>query len=338
MDKCMQKSKHKSDDTSSVSLCIEDLHTLYYLFRNEIWSLNPKLLIHVAPTVYMLYSATACSVYYLKSKLEDLVYLILVHFSNCKDHLKLIIFPQYQIDIRFNDNCSDIQIMYIDRKHQLNLEDQADMVLNILDKRKDLKLMKTMFLTSLDMYADMSTNEYSVMEKLFIVKTINHLIEKNDVQKSISKDPEIVLNLVKSILKDMSKNNMIDVHVLSITLMILGCILENIDNKCANQLDCILNYLLAISDKVNDVVFKEMILEIELKIKQIQNISLEEPADNLRTIDDILFDTRDPLLPCRSHALIELKKKIESGDKMVLAKKSAILIIIQVPYSCTLNI
>lgn len=44
----------------------------------------------------------------------------------------------------------------------------------------------------------------------------------------------------------------------------------------------------------------------------------------------MLFDTRDPLLPCRSHALIELKKMIESGDKIVSTKKTEILIVIQV--------
>lgn len=311
----------------NVSRCIEDLHSLFYLFRNEIWSLNPKLLTHVAAIIYNVYTATANGVYYLKSKLEDLVFLILMYFSSSKDHLKLIIFSPYQISIKYDDDGGNIQIKYAEKEHQLNLESQVDLILNLIDKRADSKLMKTIFITLLDMYTDVSSKEYSIMEKLFIVKAIHHLIEKDDVQKSISTDPEIVLDFIKSILKVISENNVIDIEVLSIALMVLGCVLENANKN--SQFDCLINYLTKISEKVKDVTFKDLILETQEKIKQTHNISSKIPAAVQRTIDDVLFDTRDPLLPCRSHALIELKKMIESGDKMVSAKKTEILIVIQ---------
>jgi len=330
IDQLMKRNKLQSNTNISISQCIEDLHTLYYLFRNEIWCLSPKLMTNVANTIYNIYTATARGVYYLKSKLEDLVFLILFHFSSCKDHLKLIIFSRYQIDVTLDENCESIQIKYIEREHQLNLEDQVDLVLDLVDKRKDSELMKTMFITCLEIYADVSLNEYSIMEKLFIVKTIHYLIEKDDVQKSISGDPEIVLNLIKSILKRISEDSLMDVQVLSIALMILGCVLENMDTKCIKQLDCFIEYLSIITEMVEDVVLKDMVLEMQHKIVHVQNTPLREPVRDIRTIDDVLFDTRDKLLPCRSHALIELKKIIESGDKMVIAKKSAILIVIQV--------
>ncbi|XP_015374232.1 PREDICTED: uncharacterized protein LOC107169075 [Diuraphis noxia] len=75
--------------------------------------------------------------------------------------------------------------------------------------------------------------------------------------------------------------------------------------------------------------FNDLILKTQEKIRRIYNICSKQPVGNQRTIDDVLFDTRDPLLPCRSHALMELKKLIESGDKMVLVKKTEILIVIQ---------
>lgn len=318
--------KYKSNE--NISQSIEDLHTLFYLFRNEIWSLNPKLLTHVVTIIYNIYISTASSIYYLKSKLEDLVYLILIHFSNSKDHLKQIVFAQYKISIEYNDDNAEIQLKYSERTHQLDLEDQVDLVLNLIDKHTNLELMKTMFITLLDMYTDISLNEYSVMEKLFIVKAINHLIEKNDVQKSI--DPDIVLNLIESILKRSSEHVNIDIQILSVALMVLRCVLENINDKCNNNLNCLMDYLTNIFKMVEDEIFKELLLEIQQKIKQIQNTSSKQPVRDQCTIDDILFETRDPLLPLRAHALIKLKKKIESGDKMVLAKKSAILIVIQV--------
>lgn len=313
------------------SQCIEELHTLFYLFRNEIWTLSPKLMTHFAPVVFNLYTATANSVYYLKSKLEDLVFLILFHFSDSKDHLKLILFSQCQINVEYDDGDGNIKIKYTEREHQLDLEIQVDLVLNLIEKRSDPKLMKTMFITLLDMYKDVLLNKHSVMEKLFIVKAIHHLIEKEDVQKSISKDQENVLNLIKSILKEISEDNIVDIQVLSITLLVLGCILENIDKKYINQLEGFEDDLATISETIEDKVFKDMVLKMKQKIKQIQGDSLkQQPASNKRTIDDVLFDTRDPLLPCRSHALIELKKMIESGDKEIMVKKTAILIVIQV--------
>jgi len=337
VDQLIIRSKIQNDETVPVSRCIEDLHSLFYLFRNEIWSLNPKLLTHVAATIYNVYTAIANGVYYLKSKLEDLVFLILIHFSSCKDHLKLIIFSQYQISVKYDDDGGNIQIKYIEKEHQLNLESQVDLILDLMDKRADSKLMKTVFITLLDMYTDVSSNEYSTMEKLFIVKAILHLIEKDDVQKSISTDPEIVLNFIKSILKVMSKNNVIDGQVLSIALMVLGCILENTNE--IYQYDCFMDYLTKIFDIVEDAMFKDLILETQQKIRQIHNICSKKPEGGVhRTIDDVLFDTRDPLLPCRSHALIELKKLIESGDKMVLVRKTTILIAIQVYRNCKIII
>ncbi|XP_060856530.1 uncharacterized protein LOC132934258 isoform X2 [Metopolophium dirhodum] len=327
IEQLMKINKIQNDESIIFSRCVEDLHSLFYLFRNEIWSLNPKLLTYVAATIYNVYTAVANGVYYLKSKLEDLVFLIFINFSDCKDHLKLIIFSQYQISVRYDDDSGNIQIKYVEKEHQLNLENQVDLILDLIDKRADSKLMKTMFITFLDMYTDVSSNDYSIMEKLFIVKAIHHLIEKDDVQKSISTDPEIVLNFIKSILKVISENNVIDVEVLSIALMVLGCVLENTNKIC--QFDCIIDYLTKILEIVKDAIFKDLILETLEKIKQIHKISSKQPAGIQRTIDDVLFDTRDPLLPCRSHALMELKKLIESGDKMVLVKKTAILIVIQ---------
>lgn len=330
IDQLMKRRKIKNDESVSVSVCIEDLHSLFYSFRNEIWSLNPKILTHFAATLYNVYTAIANGVYYLKSKLEDLVYLILIHFTSSKDHLKLIIFSQYEISVTYDDDRGNIEIEYVEKDHQLNLENQVDLILDLMDKRTDSKLMKTMFITLLDMYTDVSSNEFSIMEKLFIVKAIYHLIEKDDVQKSISTDPEIILNFIKSTLKNMSENNVIDVQVLSIALMIIGCILENTNKVC--QLDCFVEYLKKIYGIVEDEIFKDMILDTQKKIlkKQSQNICSKQLVGTHRTIDDVLFDTRDPLLPCRSHALIELKKLIESGDKMVLLKKTEILIVIQV--------
>lgn len=342
IDQLLNRCKHQKDDNTLVSQCIEDFHTLFYLFRNEIWCLKPKLLTHSATTIYNIYTATACGIYYLRTKLEDLIFLILIQFSNSKDHLKIIVFSPYQIDVEYNDNGENIKIKCVGRDHQLHLESQVDLVLNLLDRRADSTLMKTMFITLLDMYTDVLSNEYSIMEKLFIIKTIHHLIEKDDVQKSISRCPEAVLNLLKSILKKISKDNIVDVQVLSITLMVFGCLLENMNKKYINQLDCFLNYLPKIADIIEDPVFKDMVIEMQQKIKQTQNDCYKPPDRDQRTVDDVLFDTRDPLLPCRSHALIELKKIIESGDKTVLAKKSAILIVLQVYtlyiYLCTIYI
>lgn len=337
IEQLLKKNTLHQDGKATVSQCIENLHTLFYAFRFEIWSLNPKLMTPFASTIYNIYTVTACGVYYLKSKLEDLVFLILLHFSNSKDHLKLIVFSQYQIDVEYEDSGNNLRITYVEREHQLHLESQVDLVLDLMDKRKDSKLMKQMFITLLDMFSDVLSNEYSVMEKLFIVKAIHHLIEIDDVQKSLSTDPEIVLNMISSLLKSIGEDDIIDTQILSLALMVLGCILESINKTNIEQLDSLVGHLSNISESLEDIVFKNMVMEILQKIKQILNSSSKPSNVNKRSIDDVLFDMRDPLLPCRSHALIELKKMIESGDKTVLAKKPAILIMIQVLYCSIIN-
>lgn len=311
-----------------LTICIDDLYTLFYLYKDAVWSLDPKLLMNVASTIYNLYTATASGVYHSKSKLEDLVFLILTNFSDSKDHLKLIIFSRYQIDVTYDD-YGNIIIKCTQNEHQLNLEYQVNVVLDLIDKRFDSKSMKVMFVTLLDMYADtIASIECNIMEKMFIVKAILHLIEKDDVQNIISKDPGNILNLIKSILQEI--DYAVDFEFLSIILMVLGCVLENIDQTFISQLDFFIDYLPKLSENIDDIVLKDMLLEIHRKIKNVKKSCTEEPISDKRTIDDVLNDTRDPLLPCRAHALIELKKMIESGDETVLAKRSIILIVIQV--------
>lgn len=324
--------ERKENENVSVSQCIEDLHVMFYLFKNEIWSINPKSLIQISATIYNLYTATVSGIYYLKSKLEDLMYLVLTSFSNCKDHLKFIIFSQTQIHVKYEDDGKNLQLGFINREHQLHLETQCDLILNLLNKRENWTLMKTLFITLLDMYIDMSlSNEYSLMEKVFIVKAIKNLIVKEELHKAIINDGEKVLKLIGSILKEIAEgSNTFDVQTLSIALMILGCVLEAEDNRYVNQLEDFRGYLSKIVQTLKDDEFKDLVLEMQNKIGHVLNTGPRNPVGHQRTIDDVLLDTRDPLLPVRSHALIELKKMIESGDKTVLVKHSAILVVIQV--------
>ncbi|XP_050438421.1 transport and Golgi organization protein 6 homolog isoform X2 [Adelges cooleyi] len=321
------KNKNKINvENHSVSQCISDLHISFFKFKDKMWSLSPKLLTTVAGTIYNIYITTATSVYYQKSLLEDLVYFILVHFSDNRDVLKLIIFSQYRISVIYNDCDGDIAVKHEIREHQLYLENEIDMVLNLMERKNDLALMKTMFTTFLDMYADSMSNEYSVMERLVIVKSIQYLIEKDEVQQSISKDPSMVLNLIQSLLKNCSEEETFDVQVLSITLMILGSILEKNNKQIIGSLSGYTEYLVKIANVMEDGILKDMVLETKQKI---QNNYSKKSENEKRSIDDILFNTRDPLLPCRAHALIELKKLVESRDKDVLAKKSTILVVVQ---------
>lgn len=320
--------KIKTNESTSISQCIEDLHTMFYLFRNEIWALDPKLLTNIVTTIYKLYISTFSGIYYLKPKLEDLVYLILIHFSICKDHFKRIIFAQNEIKFNYNDNSGDIDIEFIEEKNQLNLTHQVDIVMELIDKRNDLKLIKTMFITLLDMHINISLDDYTLMEKMFIVKSILHLIQKDIVQKSISDEPDIVLNLINSILKKFSIEKNIDFQILTTTLMVLECIMQN-TSVCHSQYNNIIEYLSIIYELFEDESLKDMVLKNINNIKQIRN-SRTKSISNIRTIDHVLLECRDPLLPCRSHALIELKKMIESNDQSITMNKSAILIVIQV--------
>lgn len=334
IERLIKRSRLQTTETfAELSTCIEDLYTLFYQFRDAVWSLNPKLLMNVASTIYNLYTATASGVYHLKSKLEDLVFLILTNFSDSKDHLKLIIFSRYQIDAFYGDD-GNINIKCTQNENQLNLESQVEVVINLIDRRFVSKSMKCMFITLLDMYVDIVSEEYTIMEKLFIIRAIVHLIEQYEVQNLISKDPGNVLNLIKSLLQNIHEDNTVDFEFLSVIVMVLGCVLENIDQTFINQLDFFSDYLPKLSENIDDTVLKEMLLEICQKIKKVKNSCIKEPISDERTIDDVLNDTRDPLLPCRAHALMELKKLIESGDESVLAKRSIILIVIQVYIVC----
>lgn len=306
---------------------IDDLYTLFFKFKDTMWTLNPKLLMNVASTIYNLYTATASGVYHLKSKLEDLAALILCNFVDSKDHLKLIIFSHYQIDVIYDDDGSII-IDYTPNEHQLNLESHVDMVLNLIDKRFSSKSLKVMFVTLLDMYAE--TSSYTIMEKMFIVKSILHLIDKVDVKKSIEKDPGNVLNLIKAILQRIDEDDTVDCEFLTVLIMVLDSVLENIDETDIGLQNFFISYLPKLSENINDSVLKDMLLDVCLKIKKGKKSRTKRSISNKRTIDDVLKDTRSPRLPCRAHALMELKKMIESGDLTVLANRSIILIVIQV--------
>lgn len=331
IDVAINQSKLHNNQVVIVSQCIEDLHTLFYLFKDTIWRISPKLLRYSATIIYNIYMATVNSIYYLRSQLEDLVFMILLKFSNCKDHLKLIIFSPYQMDVLYDD-YGNIQIKYVEKEHQLSLEYQADLVIKLMKKRPNRKLMEKLFITVLNMYADTLVNEYTLLEKLFIVKCIYYLIEQNDAQKSLFKDhPEIVLNVIKSILKEIIEQQLNDEELLSVAIMILRCILDNHKNAYIDKLNDFLDYLPKIAEIVENEDLKLMLNNIEHEINRIRCTTNSLTIVRFqRTIDDVLKKVRDPLLPCRAHALIELKKMIESGDSTVLAQKSVVLVAIQV--------
>ncbi|XP_050528671.1 transport and Golgi organization protein 6 homolog isoform X2 [Daktulosphaira vitifoliae] len=318
--------KNQEIKKKSLSQCIKNLHVSFFLFKDEMWALNPKTLIHIAGTIYKVYLSTVNGIYYQKLLLEDLVFLILVHFSNDRDVLKMILFTQYHVNVTYDDNKGDIIINHEIREHQLYLENEIEILLNLLERKNDANLTKTLFTTFLDMYTDSISNEYSIMEKLVIVKMVHHFIEKDNVQKTVSKDPKNVLNLIRSLLKSCANNETFDIQILSITLMILNSILENKNTNIICTLHDCIKYLEKISKFVEDELMKNMVFEI---IQKVQNSYPDSSLKDKRSIDNILFDTQDRLLPCRAHALIELKKCIESGDLSVKTKKSTILVVLK---------
>lgn len=318
--------------SASLPKCIDDLYTLFYFYKAAMWSLNPKQLMSVASTIYNLYTAIelAPGSYHLKSKLEDLVFLILTNFSDTKEYLRFILFSQYVFDVKY-DYVGNIIINLKPNEYQLHLNEQLPVFLDLIDKRFDLKSMKVMFVSLLDMYTKNSIEkmELDEIEISFIVKSMLHLIVKIDQKHLIPKDPNYVINLVILLL-----NN--DSTVISETLTIIKhavlYVLKNIDDTYISQLNSSELYdFSTLCKPMGNEMLKDKILNICLKIKKVNKSCAEESIRNKHTIPDVLNDIRDSP---KVQIIMEIKKLIDSGSKTVLARRRDILTLIEVYFVC----
>jgi len=283
---------------------------------------------HSAATIFNIYSATAYSSYYLNHKLEDLVFMIFTVFSDCKDHLKLFVFSPHQVNVLY-DICGNMQITYSKKEQNFDFEGQANMVIKLLQERADVNLVKSLFGMFTSMYSDVFNDFLS--DKLLVIKGIYGFVERVHTEKLLSYNSLIVYDAIELILKKISVSDIIDEQALTIVLMVIGCILENIDLNCIDLLDKFLNYLPSIAENVENELFEQLLDDVQYKINYVQNTNTFDHAIRCpRQIDYVLLDITKPMWLSRVHSLIELKKMIESGNDEVFEKNEAILIGIKV--------
>lgn len=350
---------------AEVTLCLQRLHKCFATPASDLWCLPAKLLlphIHVLFTLYCkVYQGVSC----VRQITEDLVWRFL---STCDEDLlknvyRCLLYKQSVIGVDmmcvrefiFGDK-GGVKLVNLDTRLEQSLEDFGDCLM-ILFERQDTSgaLGNKLFINLLE-FTSSEEKEYTVNgfeRELLTIKLLAVLSESNNVQKSLSKNPEPVVNFLKVLIERYICDSEKDVEIICLNLVVLNVILNDcIFTKSTNwelfsSLEESLSQLKSktknlelqmLAEEAFEVIVTRGVVKPKEKVKS--NYTKMSQKQTTPVKDDLcreaLRDACDPLLPVRGHALIQLAKLLAVGDKQAKAKKDQILCIFQVIFLYTI--
>ncbi|KAI4498853.1 hypothetical protein M0802_006028 [Mischocyttarus mexicanus] len=346
---------------SELNKCIENLLTCFTPIETQFKTLPIKLMSIIAIPLFSIHNKVRSSACFLRNKVRQLLLLLLQ-----EDNLQNDLFSAFLgyntkdnfgkfVSIKFGSN-GGIEIIGIEKN--LPYEELADSLFDLISLDKVLTtnlfsyLLKLLpnFTTKLTCDNNMLETSYDVMERvekqLIIIKLLSNLATKSVVQEAQLKNPESLLNFIKSLLDEKiiekSKNNTEDDdnEIIYISLMLIKMILSSNDKKLNRT--SFVSFAKYLKEGINKnsstmmmssqlvALIKEIICLIERKQSD-QTYYEDLSVDNkrLNTFEEAIKDLSDPLLPVRAHGIITLTKLIETKDQFAVARKTIILRLFQ---------
>ena len=337
-----------------VEKCIENLTRCFVAMESKFKKLPSELLMDVAVPLFSLYNTVRQSAYVLKSKLKQLV-LLLLYEQPLNTNLFAVFLGHYvtnnygkHLKSKFGP-AGGIEILGLDRT--CKYEEFADTLFDLTFTTRNLSTKLFTYLLKflsnsikVDQMEDQNMLETQedtmekMEEKLAAVKLLSSLANISVVQESQVEDPKLMFYFIKLLFNQHIKRTQDltadeDYEMLYVGLMLVKMIVnerkKSLDWTVFNDFVRFLKECSAFSNIPSQLLMlmQELIELVETKgkpgKKRYQDVSAGCIVSN--RFDNVIQDLADPLLPVRAHALVVLTKLIENMDPYTISKKSVLL-------------
>lgn len=343
----------------ALSLCLQRLHKCFAVPASDFWCLPSQLLQRHIHVLFLLYCKIYQSAIHTRKTVEDLVW---CYLSKCDEIVltsvfRCLIYQEEMPGIKIADRIEflfgddgGVQIVPSEESER-SLEEYGDTLMILLERRDSKGAIGNRLFVSLLKFATevKCLDSIQALErKLVTVKLLAVLAENEAVQKSLSENPEAVVEFLKSMIDSFSNNQSDEVETISIALVVLNVILNDFVYskkegwKIFSQLEQPLS-LLTSNTKSKELrllaeeAYEVIITHAAVKSKQTASCFSKEINSRVTdkqtkpiSCDEALSEACDPLLPVRGHAIMQLGKLLAAGDRQAKAKKDQILCIFQV--------
>ncbi|XP_014601091.1 PREDICTED: transport and Golgi organization protein 6 homolog isoform X1 [Polistes canadensis] len=340
---------------SELNTCIENLLTCFTSSETQFKTLPIKLMSIITIPLFSIHNKIKSSACLLRNKVRQLLLKLLYESDLQNDLFSAFLgyntkenFGKY-ISVKFGSN-GGVEIIGLEKN--LAYEQLADSLFDLISL--DEVLITNLFSYLLKLLSNSSKlisdnvleTSYDVMERvekqLVTIKLLSNLTTKSVVQKAQLKNPEPLLNFIKSlfdekIIQKQNNSESDDHEVIYISLMLIKMII-NSEDKTLNRthFESFAKYL---NERINDstmpsqlvALIKDIIRIIECKEEFNQTYYDDLSVDNKRfnKFEEAIKNLSDPLLPVRAHGIITLTKLIEMKDPIAVTRKTIILRLFQ---------
>ncbi|KAK2582513.1 hypothetical protein KPH14_004811 [Odynerus spinipes] len=339
-----------------LNTCIENLWTCFTVTDTHFKHLPYKLMSVVAIPLFSIHNKIRSSSCLLKNKVRELL-LKLLHDETLQDDL-FAAFLGYDTTYNFGKYISTqfgptggLEIVGIEKS--LVYEEIADSLFDLVSPDKELTtnlfscLLKLLSDSMKWTHTNTLETPFDTIERiekqLAAIKLLSHLANKSVVQEAQLKNPESLLNFIKSLFTEHIRKNQNDSEnddheIIYISLMLIKMILSS-DNKMLDQTS-FESFAVFLKEQCSNSMIpsqlvdlmKEILPLIECKKQQSNNMYYEDLSVDYRNtnkFEEAIRDLSDPLLPVRAHGLITLTKLIETKDPYAVARNSILLRLFQ---------
>ncbi|XP_054282724.1 transport and Golgi organization protein 6 homolog [Macrosteles quadrilineatus] len=341
-----------------VTVSLQRLHRCFSVPASDLWCLPVELLTPYIHVLFSLYTKVYQSVSSVRQTVEDLVWRFL---SKCKEPmlnviLRCLLYRERVSGVHIKDGLEfvfgdDGGVQHIESDVEHSLEEFGDCLMILLERRDNSGMLgNKLFTTLLEFSSEKKECTIDGFEQqLVTLKLLAVLSENAEVQKSLSMNPQPVVNFLKTMIERHSHNEE-NVEIICLVLVVLNVILnDSIHSKSVNwklfspleepllklKGEAKSTELQMLAEEAYEVITSRGVVRSKNNIASNQKTRQNKPpeiksaAAEKDLFREALRDSCDPLLPVRGHALIQLGKLLASGDKLAKVKKDQILCIFQ---------
>ncbi|XP_043522730.1 uncharacterized protein LOC122535335 isoform X2 [Frieseomelitta varia] len=352
------ENEQKVKSEEEVERCIEKLTKCFVVTEALFKRLPCQLLMNVAVPLFSLYNDIRQSACVLKSKLKQLVLLLLYEESTRNDLFGVLL--GHNLTNNFGNRLETkfgltggIEIVGIDKK-TCKYEEFADTLFDTIFTTEVLSTELFSYLLKylsnsmkLDQKEDQSVLETEndlmekIEEKLAAVKLLSNLANISAVQEAQIEDPKLLMYFIKSLFNQYIGRRLQihqnspeedDCEILYVGLMLMKMILS--ERKKPLDWTVFSDFVKFLKECCVSNISSQLLLLIRELIaliesqgkserKQYQDLSVNRKVSN--KFEEALKDLADPLLPVRAHGLVILTKLIENMDPCAIARKMVLL-------------
>ncbi|KAF6215026.1 hypothetical protein GE061_009775 [Apolygus lucorum] len=305
-----------------VAQSIEGLHNCCGIPCSENWALQLEAVQNVHVNLFRLHCKTNSSVYYLKSKISDLVFKI-IEQCDPKETYNSLLFATGSVKFSFGENGG---IKTEAGEEETDWDAAPELLLEGIMSKASVELKARYFEVALD-----SITDDELEKKLVGTKLLSELASDDNVQENINKHPEPVIRFITRLLTSEEE----DVEITCVGLMVISAMLDDPKYKMCRKWDAFKilveplkdfqgkttnTELRVLAGELRSTILSQGVITSTSKTKE--SPKEFQPKNN---VDEAMKEAVDKLLPVRAHGLMSLAKLILRKDKATYAKREILL-------------